>query len=152
MADQIGITGSAFQKGIPAATISWTTRTSGTPSVTIYNDARIRPDCDVAKSYGNSGEWLSSRRRNKRWNLTVTTKPAGATSAAALAICKDPPMKGDKITIASHADTRLNHGNWVLEEPAEVSYTPENEATMTLNLVCYWDDDDGSVFTMSDLT
>lgn len=143
MADQIGLSGKAFHKGIPAATITWNGRPSGSHSVTIFNDFRVRPDCDIVKSYGNNGEFLSQRRRNKRWAITVTTKPAGNATSDALAILYDPPHKLDIVTISGADDDRLNHAYWMVEETAEVSYTPEGEATMTLSLECYWTDDTG---------
>lgn len=134
---QIGISGKAFYRGIPGMTVTWTGFSGASRSATIFNTMEKGIDADIATSYGNAGEWLAQRRRNKCVVVTIEAKPIGANAAAAKAIVDDVPIKGDLCTINDGTTTTT----YIIDSKPVASYTPENEAVIRFDLKCYLNDD-----------
>lgn len=136
----------AAQRGIPAMTVTWNGISGTSRAATVFNTVRKKNDADSADTVGNVGQWLASRRRNKRIILTVECKPLAATMALAAAITADLPMKNDLVSITGATDTELNSSStaapdYIVEGAPEVSYSPENEAIISFDLKCYLNDD-----------
>lgn len=129
---QIGVTGKATYAGVPAATISWTGRSSTSRSGTLVTSARKTPQADVTTTDGQDGERLSSRTRNDRIQCSFTVKPIGSSAADALAIAADLPVVNSICTITCATDSQLASptGGCSVVDSAEQSYTPEGDAVI----------------------
>ena len=161
----IGLAGHAPFKGIPNGTVvTW----KGTPwdgtgtthTATIYNSLQKSLAADISKSYGNMGEFQRQRRRNKRIEFRLDCKIEANTPTLALAILQDPPMQGDILALSNSAgtgagvfsDTQVALGTTaILEDKADVHYTPDGEAILSLNVVVYLADD-GTALSIVALT
>ncbi|GEM_PF-3486293 len=133
MSDQIGVAGSAGVFGIPDSTISWNGHT-----LTIFTDASVTPDADLASSRNNDGELLSQNRTNKRNVARFSAHAKGATEAEAKAIAADIPRKGDAVVITSD-DPQLatGSGNSTLVDDCNKRYSPEGELVLDFNVTTY---------------
>jgi hypothetical protein len=140
---QIGVAGNAPYRGIPVgAILEFKGYKDGLAhQLKIFNSIDKGHDADVAQTNGNKGEFLASRRRNMRREVRIEGKPVGATAAAALDIAANPPMRNDLVEIKSATeDADLNSTNYIINSRVDVRYTPEGEAVMSMDLLCYLDD------------
>lgn len=133
---QLGIAATARYYGIPDPTISYTGRSGGARTLTIFNTANKEVMADVATSNGNDGERQNSRPTNDRIQFTCTAKPVGANAAAALDICEDLPLINSLATIVCASDTQIATpaGGCSVIDSARTAYTPDGEATVELTI------------------
>jgi len=145
--DQIGISGNAFSRGIPAMTINWAgPAAAAVHAATIFNTFDKSLSAEINDSHGNSGEWLAQRRRNRTLNIRVQAKPIAATMALARVIAADAPPQGDFVAITGATDGSINSGSsstydYKCVTAPSVSYTPEGETVITFDLSCLLADD-----------
>ncbi len=156
--DQIGISGNAFSRGIPAMTINWAgPAAAAVHGATIFNTFDKSLSCELNESHGNSGEWLAQRRRNRYLDIRVQAKPIAATMTLARVIAADAPPMGDYVAITGATDGSINSGSsttydYRCTSAPQVSYTPEGETVITFDLKCLLADDGKTHITPGALT
>jgi len=132
--DQIGIA-NAFARGIPPMTVSWTGLSESYTAV-IFGRFTKGFDRDVTDIFDSIGNWQREKHRNDRIEVTLECKITGSTQALARTAAADAPIKGQTIAISGATNTQLNHGNWIVRERPDVSFTPEGETIMVLQIHC----------------
>jgi len=132
----IGTSAYATYQGIPATTVTWTGRSAGSRSGTIFTSVEKTLVTDDSTTVDNSGEIQAVRTRNDRIQFRFAIKPIAANAAAALAILGDMPKKNTAITITGDAaDTDMSVAGTNLVTDASVSYTPDGEGIINLTVV-----------------
>ena len=139
--DHIGVSGMAMYRGIPATTVAWTTAI-GSHSLTVFNSIDKQPEANVKESAGNDGEIIEMNRTNKRFKVKFACKPVSSTTALALAIAEDLPMKMDILTVtvptggdpqASSIVNATPTGNTVICDSANAKWSPDGELTVDID-------------------
>lgn len=132
----IGTSNYAAYQGVPATTVTWTGRSTGSRSCTIFTSVDKTLLTDDSDTRDNSGEIQAVRTRNDRIQFRFGAKPVAANAAAALAILGDLPKKNTAVTITSDAaDTDISTSGTNLVADASVSYTPEGEGVINFTIV-----------------
>lgn len=141
-ADQIGVSGYAFYKGITPASIAF----SATPgnqvvasasgeTLDIFTDITKTPMADTTVTRDNDNEIMAKGRTNKTMQLRFSAKPRGANRAAALAIAAACPLKDDVVAITCAGDAQVAGTAYV--ESAEVKWTPDGDLVMDFTVMKY---------------
>jgi hypothetical protein len=127
---QIGVTGSATKRGIPAATVAW-----GAHSLTIFTEIRKTPTADTGETLDNSAELLVITTTNPGFKLSFSCKPAGDDLAAVKAIAADLPFPMDELTITCAGDAQVAGTAYV--DSASGRYSPEGEFVVDIECSKY---------------
>jgi len=144
---QLAAAGGVVAKGILGATLAWKGISGTARTGAVIQSWNLGTKQDRADTKGPLGQFLSRRVQNTRLNLRVTLhvndtiSGGGAqTIANAFVVAEDPIDAAALVTVSNATNTLLNHAYWMVDSDAEEAETPEGEATITIDIVCFLDD------------
>jgi hypothetical protein len=140
-ADQVGVTGNAFYRGVTAASVAFGTPGNQVPgsasgsTLSIFTEINKTPMADTAETRDNDNEVVAKARTNKRMQLRFSAKPFGAARSNALAIAAALPLKDDVVVITCAGDSQVAGTAYVDDSSAR--YSPEGELIVDLTVTKY---------------